>query len=297
MIRDKSISIIGPGKVGTALARLAARAGLKIVAMGGRNRTRTEQAAANVGANVQALEPVQAARLGEVVLLTVNDDSIRMLCDELSRAGAFQAGAIVAHCSGTLTSNELTSARQARCYVASMHPLQTFPNAESACEKIANTYFFIEGDEPAAKVLEEFSSQIGGRSLRIEPNAKTLYHAAAVMACNYLTALIDAALATGELAGIDRNSLTKAIEGLVRSTVDNVFSAGTVKALTGPVVRGDVRTVEKHLLAIESEQGAVELGRIYRVLGSQALEIAQRRKSLTPKQVELMRKLLRAGVE
>ena len=93
MIRDKSISIIGPGKVGTALARLAARAGLKIVAMGGRNRTRTEQAAAHVGANVQALEPVQAARLGEVVLLTVNDDSIRMLCDELSRAGAFQAGA------------------------------------------------------------------------------------------------------------------------------------------------------------------------------------------------------------
>jgi predicted short-subunit dehydrogenase-like oxidoreductase (DUF2520 family) len=274
------ISIIGPGKVGTALGVLAVRGGLRVVAVGGRDAGKVEAAAKAIGPGVKACGIEEAARAGGLVLLTVPDDAIQAVCKGLAGAGAFRRGAIAAHCSGAMGSEVLVAAKEkCGCHVGSMHPLQTFPTVEAAVAKLPGTYFFCEGDEVAANALEGLASAIGGRPVRITPQAKPLYHAAAVMACNYLTALMDAAMELAGEAGIDRATAMAALEPLVRSTVDNVFSLGTQEALTGPIARGDVQTVQRHLMAMPANRKALRM--IYLTLGAWAAEMARKKGTLS----------------
>ena len=92
-----------------------------------------------------------------------------------------------------------------------MHPLQTFPTVASAVAKLPGAMCFIEGDAPAAAALEELAKAIGAEPARLDAAGKALYHAAAVMACNYLAALLDAAEDLMGQAGIDRHVARRAL--------------------------------------------------------------------------------------
>ena len=109
----------------------------------------------------------------------------------------------MAHCSGALDSGVLASARARGCAVGSMHPLQTFPTVRPRIDALPGAYCFIEGDPPAVAALERLAADVGAHPVPIASAAKPLYHAAAVVACNYLTALLDAAGALCRQAGID----------------------------------------------------------------------------------------------
>lgn len=270
------ITIIGPGKVGTAVGILAARAGLSVVAVGGSSADKTQAAAERIGPGVRACSGDEAAGAGGLVLLTVPDDAIEGLCRELSAAGAFAHGAIVAHCSGALGSDVLAIAREAcRCAVGSMHPLQTFPTAESALERLPGAYCFCEGDARAVEMLEELARAVGATPARIDGGAKALYHAAAVTACNYLTALVDAAVAMCAEAGIDRATALAALGPLSTATMENVAAMGPADALTGPIARGDVGTVRRHLEALA--EGDKKLSALYRAMASWTVQLAERK--------------------
>jgi predicted short-subunit dehydrogenase-like oxidoreductase (DUF2520 family) len=284
------IAIIGPGKVGTAIGIRAARAGWRVVAVGGRDQTKAQATARAIGPAVASGPMIDAAKRGQLVLLTVTDDAIVSVCRALAGAGAFSTGGIVAHCSGTLGSDVLATARARGCAVGSMHPLQTFPSVQAAVDRLSGTYCFIEGDDTAASVLEALARDIGGLPLRIAPADKPIYHAAGVMACNYLTALIDAAMALCARAGIDRATAMKALSPLVRATVDNVFSASPESALTGPIARGDAITVEGHLRALAS--GDEDLDEFYRAAGKWTVAVALRKGTISPAVAEKLRKLL-----
>ncbi len=290
-----TLAIIGPGKVGTALGVLAARAGYRVAAVGGRHIESTAVAARRIGNDVRACEAAEAAGSAELVLLTVTDDVVEQVCIELAGRRAFREGAIVAHCSGSLGSDVLASARDlCRCSVASMHPLQTFPAVEAVIADLPGTYCFCEGDKDAVPVVEELAGRIGLRPVRIPAGAKTLYHAASVLACNYLVALLDAAIAAAEQAGIDRSTAWATFQPLVAATVKNVGERGPVQALTGPIVRGDVETVRRHLQELDRVDG--ELANIYRVLGRRALDLAIRKGALTgPKVEEILAALGKPG--
>lgn len=276
------ISIIGAGKVGTAIGVLAARAGWRVSAMAGRTEERTEKAAASVGADVLICAPVEAACAAQLVLLTVPDDEIEKLCASLAGDGAFRDGAVVAHCSGALTSDVLTSARdQCGCHTGSMHPLQTFPTVEAAVTRLPGAFYFIEGDRAALATLEQLAGDLGGKPVRISPDAKALYHAAAVVACNYLATLLDAALALGEKAGIERETFLPAIEPLVRATVDNVFATSPQDALTGPIARGDVGVIRRHLEAIGADRQD-KCAALYRLVGVLTVDLAVKKGTIDP---------------
>ncbi|MFW6066174.1 MAG: DUF2520 domain-containing protein, partial [Planctomycetota bacterium] len=132
-----------------------------------------------------------------------------------------------------------------------------------------------------------------GRPVRIDSQAKPLYHAAAVLACNYLTALFDAALSTGERAGIERTQVAEAMEPLMLATLENAREMGTEQALTGPIVRGDVETVRLHLERLEGS----EQRRVYRVMGQYTVGLAERSGRLSGSRAEQMRRLLRREKE
>ncbi|MHC4718024.1 MAG: Rossmann-like and DUF2520 domain-containing protein, partial [Planctomycetota bacterium] len=204
MTEKPDIAIIGPGRVGTALAVAAARAGYRVVGAAGRDAGRVKDAASRIGPDVAVGSPEEIAPRAPVVLLTVPDDAIEGLCRQLAEARAFAPGAVVAHCSGALSSEVLSPARDlCGAAIGSIHPLQTFPDAETGVERVGGTYFFCEGDDRAVAVLAALAEAVGGTPVRIAPEAKLLYHAAAVMACNCLAALLDASFRTAWEAGID----------------------------------------------------------------------------------------------
>jgi predicted short-subunit dehydrogenase-like oxidoreductase (DUF2520 family) len=284
------ISVIGPGKVGTALGVLAARSGLR-VAVGGRRREAADAAAEIIQAGCRPCTPPEAAAASSLVLLTVSDAAIQTVCEEL--AEAFGAGAVVAHCSGVLDSGVLAAARRARgCEIGSMHPLQTFPAVATAVATFQGTYCFIEGSSRAMEVLSDLAGRIGGNPQPIPPGKKPLYHAAAVVACNYLTGLLDAASALAEQAGIDRSTALAAMEGIVRATVENVFAMGPAAALTGPIARGEADIVRRHLQSMRSCPD--DLQRLYRAVGRWTIDLARRKGTIRDAQGQALRDALRS---
>ena len=273
MADSGNISIIGRGKVGMAIGELAGRAGLHVAAVA--DRAGAQQAAGAAG----------------LVLLTVPDDAIERLCADLAAADAFAEGSVVAHCSGALSSEILAPAREAcGCHVGSMHPMQTFPTAEAAVAKLPGAYCFCEGDQQAVAALEQLARAIGGRPIRMDPAGKALYHAAAVMACNYVTALLDAAVALFGRAGIDAQDAIAAIAPLVRATVENVAAMGPAKALTGPIARGDQGVVARHLEAMG--RCDEELLELYKAAGRWTVELALRKGTIDDAKADALRELL-----
>jgi len=269
-----NIAIVGAGTVGTALGVLASGRGWSVAAIADRNSQRAAVAAERVGC--RACQPAEAAGSAELVLLTVSDDAIGAVCADLARSGAFRRGAVVVHCSGALASDVLAPARQrCGCAVASMHPLQTFPSVDAAVDRLDGAFFFCEGDDAALTALWPFVTDLGGTFVLIDPAAKTLYHAAAVMASNHLVALLDAALALQERAGIDRQTARPAMAPLIRATVENVLAAGPAAALTGPVARGDADTIRRHLDALAD--GDADLAAFYRAAARWTARVAEQK--------------------
>ncbi len=293
-MNDKlDIVIIGPGVVGRTLAILANRAGWHIAGIGARDENKAGAAAEAVGPDVRAGRPEQIAPLGQLVLLTVSDDAIEPVCRSLAEADCFAAGSVVAHCCGAIASDVLSSARElCGSVIGAMHPLQTFPDVEAGLNKLPGAYCFCEGDDAAVEVLEALAQAIGGKPVRMSAAGKLLYHASAVMACNYFTALMDAALATAGKAGIGRDDALAALEPLVRATMENVFSNGPEKALTGPIARGDEGLVARQFADIA---GADEnLGQIYQVLGGWAVDVALRKGTIDAEKAQALHKLFAA---
>jgi len=278
MTASTDISIIGCGKVGCAIALLAERSGRKISALANRDGNRSRELATQIGSPQTATDITTAASAGGIVLLTVSDDAIESLCNELSATGAFTEGSIVAHCSGALGSDILASARD-KCgaKIASMHPLATFPTAEAAMEKFAGTYCFCEGDPAATDELMTLAGDIGGKPRLIKSEGKVLYHAAACMASNYFVALMEASLAMCDTAGIDRETAWDALSPLVAATLDNVTKLGPAAALTGPIARGDAKTIARHIDALDACDA--DLQAFYRIAGRLTLQLATVRKN------------------
>lgn len=271
-IADHTIAIIGPGKVGMTIAFAAQKAGYTIAAIGGRDREKTKSAAGAIGdTKVFTLDnqPIDAS----MILLTVPDDAIESVCNDLSQNKVFTQGQIVAHCSGALSSEVLASARDiCGAKIASAHPLQTFSTAQSSIDAMPGTYWFCEGEATAVAALSSMITTIGGIPNVIPTDKKVLYHCSSVIACNYLVSLMDIALTTAEAAGLDPQLAWQALSPLIQKTLVNVGSLGTTDALTGPIARGDLNTVKMHIDALNKTDP--KLAHIYKQLGDWTVQLA-----------------------
>lgn len=290
-ISAKTIAIIGPGTVGSAIAAAAARAGWAIAAVAARTEASARAAAEWLPGSPAAGPIEQVASAGALLLLTVPDDAIVPLAKRLAEARAVNEATVVVHCSGALGSDALAPLAQASgCAVASMHPLQTFPDPASAVETLPGTYWFCEGDPRALAVIEPLVADLQGEYRPIDPNRKALYHAAACMACNYLATLQEAAIAAATLGGIAPQDARNALAPLVAATVENVHRFGAGKALTGPIARGDVDTVRRHLAALDATEA--DLAGLYRQLGRRTVTLAENARKIDHPTAEALRELL-----
>ena len=284
-----SIAIIGPGRVGTTLSILLQEKTYP-VKLAGRDLEKTTETARALGiANV--CTPEEAAKTSDIVFLAVSDDAIESLCSELVEKSAFRKDQTVLHLSGALSSTALITARDTSgAKIASAHPLQTFSSTQSARAAMPGTFWFCEGDSEALDQAFPLIIETGGKPRVIPTEKKVLYHAASVLACNYLVSLMDIALTVAESAELDRGLAWEAFKPLIQATLTNIDDSDVTTALTGPIARGDIKTIERHLQALNAD--SAELATIYKTLGDWTTKIAEK-KGLDPATADELRTKLK----
>jgi predicted short-subunit dehydrogenase-like oxidoreductase (DUF2520 family) len=193
--------------------------------------------------------------------------------------------------SGATSSLDLAAAIEHGAHAGSFHPVKTFADPGHAAGSFAGTYVALEGDKKALKILRVALRKTGARVLEIEARNKILYHAGSVMVCNYLCALLEAGLRCYDGAGVRLETAYKLMEPLVRETVDNVFRVGTVRALTGPVARGDAAVVVRQIEALRGHDR--QLAALYRSLGRLALDLARSQGSTQARDLAKVARALR----
>ena len=276
--------------MGRTLAALWQRAqafSIQDVVSGTPEGARAAVAFIGAGAAVARLEDMRAA---DVWMVATPDDRIAACATALAGTGALRAGDVVFHCSGALSSMELHPASMRGAHVASVHPVKSFADSRSAVVSFAGTWCAAEGDAAALSVLQPAFELIGARITRMEAASKLVYHAGSVMMSNYLVALVEVALRCHDAAGMSRDEARVMSAPLMRETLENVLRLGTVKALTGPVARGDVALVKQQLAALEKTD--VRIAAIYRHLGAIAVELAREKGEASAAALDAIQRLV-----
>jgi len=265
------IAFIGAGMVGTALAFLLNQHGHPITGIYSRSRQSSERMCNFIGTGKIYENPADAARTADVVFLTTPDDRIRQVCREIVEEEGFLEGAIALHCSGALPSSVLEGARDSKVHIGSMHPLQSFASLTEAVQNLRGITWAIEGDKRAQDLMIRFTELLGGKAEVLSLEDKTLYHIGAVLASNYLVTLKDLAVDLLVKSGLPRETARQGLQTLMQGTLNNLKSIPASKALTGPIARGDVSTIESHLETLRAQ--VPQLLELYKVLGQHTVAL------------------------
>lgn len=287
MTSSPEIAIVGAGRVAQALGRALRESGMPVAAVAARSPERAARAAAFIGC-AAAVPLSHAAQRAERLIIAVSDCAIEPVAAGLAATpGRIR---VALHTCGNAGSELLgpLAARGVAC--GAMHPLQTICNPETGARALRGIAFAISGDAAALAFAREIVACLSGRALSIPPNARPLYHAAAVMASNYMTALFDAAVETLSHAGIAADEARQALAPLARTAMENAAEAGPLAALTGPISRGDAATVAAHLRALGDV--SPPLADLYRAAGARALAMARRR-GLPQEEAEALNDILK----
>jgi predicted short-subunit dehydrogenase-like oxidoreductase (DUF2520 family) len=231
------LRVIGPGRAGTSLATALGRAGWAVDGILGRS------------------DDVAGAAAGVDLLVVATPDAA---VAEVAAAVAPVAGTVVAHLAGSLGLDVLAPHGRR----AAIHPLVPLPDPETGAARLASgCWFAVAGDPLAAEVV----AALGGRPVVVADERRTAYHAAACIAANHLVALLGQAERVAALAEVP----FAAYLDLVRAAVDDVAAMGPARALTGPMARGDLATVARHLAALPAGERPA-----YDVMANQARRLA-----------------------
>lgn len=265
------VTIIGAGNVGTSLAVLLHDAGHHITGIS----SRTEASAARAANRVQApysTDPTAFTQNTDIIFLTTPDRAIEDVCTNLAKTNAISPRIIVAHTSGAHSSVILSPAAALGACTISFHPLQTFANPDAGIQNLPGSFITIEGHTEALPAARQLVSDLNCRLLEIPTEGKALYHAAACIACNYFATITDTALRTLEAAGVSREDGLPALYPLIEGTLKNIMRVGPVKALTGPIARGDAPTLEAHLT--QMKKTIPDIIPLYKLLGLATVDVA-----------------------
>jgi predicted short-subunit dehydrogenase-like oxidoreductase (DUF2520 family) len=290
----KSVVIIGAGRLGQTLGYLLQHSRkYHVNAIWTRHRTSGLKAARFVGGSAQWIaDSAAAARLGDIVFITIPDDYIKECCEQLVRKNGFRPGALVIHCSGNFSSDILKKVQQSGyCRIASLHPLQSFASPAESRDNFAGTYCVYEGTIQSRAQVRKLIKDLRGIPIELSARNKPLYHAAGVVASNYLVTLLGAAQALIEASGFPKKNSLNALLPLVEGTIRNIRKLSIPGALTGPIVRGDVRTIKQHCAVIRKQRKAYLP--FYQMLGLYTTERVRQKRLLNRQQLNQLRKLFK----
>jgi predicted short-subunit dehydrogenase-like oxidoreductase (DUF2520 family) len=277
---------IGAGTTGTALAVRLSQKGWPVVAVSSRTLSSAKKLGKLVPNCRVCHTSQEVADLADLVFVPTPDDAIAQACGEVQWHG----GQSVVHCSGAHSVDILESAKELGARVGSFHPLQTFAGVDQAIENLPGSTFALEAEGALLSTLKELTQLLNGHWVELKPGDKVLYHVAAVFACNYLVTLVKLALDLWQDFGVSSKDATRALLPLVKGTMNNIDNIGLPNCLTGPIARGDLGTIEKHLNALDARNPS--LLTTYKELGLQTIPIALAKGKVNEQKTEEMRNLL-----
>ena len=267
---QRGLAIIGAGRVGRALGRRLREEGWKIGAVVTRNEASARRAVRFIGAGQAHAVAVRNILASQVILIAVPDDEIAGVASELARIGGEELqGKIVLHTSGALDSRALDAVKERGASVGSMHPLQTFTGKNAP--SLEGRVFAVEGDTRAVRVAQQIARALGGSPVRIAGEKKVLYHAAAAIAAGQVLAVEEAATQLLISLGMVRREAVRALLPLTRQVLENFERLGPWAAWTGPLSRGDYKTVAAHLR--ELRDSPEEIATAYEALNQLAARV------------------------
>lgn len=245
------VNIIGAGRLGQSLAWLLHQHQLaSIQAVVCQSMARAEQAVAAIGAG-SPLTLSHALPPSDITWLCTPDQQLGPVCQQLVANRQLRAGSLVIHSSGTLTANVLAPAATLGCATASIHPIYSFNTPQQTPPNLHGVYCGAEGDVAALARVTPLLTQLGAHVVPVDPQHKSLYHAAAVFASNFLPLLYQSAVTCFKAAALDADAAHHSTLGLMHSMLHNLATTQhAASALTGPVQRGDSKVVQAHWQAL-----------------------------------------------
>jgi predicted short-subunit dehydrogenase-like oxidoreductase (DUF2520 family) len=273
-----AVGVIGAGRAGLSLGLALARAGHVVRVHGRRAKPVPPPLTLTTGA------PPAWLREMDVLLLAVPDDAIGEMAAALAAHGRAGAGQVVLHLSGALSKDALQALAASGAALGSLHPLQTLSDPADAPERLKGAVATVEGDRRAVEVASGLARDVGLVPVPIPSDQKPRYHAAAVFASNFLVALASVAQRLFVAAGLPEDVARTALAALMAGALENLRAAGPAGALTGPVARGDVETIRRHLEVLQETDAE-----LYRALSRAALDLAR----LDPDRRRAIQELLR----
>lgn len=250
-----TITIVGPGNLGAALAVALHAAGYRVEELISRGVSpKLRQQARKIGAGASSL--TQARLDSRIVWLCVPDDAIAAVATALALRADWK-GKIALHSSGALPSDELQPLRRQGAPIASIHPMMTFVRDSSPV--LAGVLFTVEGDPAAVRAARGIVRDLKGEIFTIDKRNKTLYHACGSFSSPLVIATLAMAERVASAAGMTATVARKAIAPILRQTIDNYVRNGAAAAFSGPIIRGDLDTIRRHLRELKKVPHAREV--------------------------------------
>lgn len=251
------IAIVGPGRLGNALAQELRRVGYRITEIVSRNSVASRRKASALAKKVHAVAAMSSPALdADLVWFCVPDREIAKAARHLAQCTNWK-GKVAFHSSGALASDELQALRRRGAAIASVHPLMTFVRA--TVPSLQGISIALEGDARAVRVAREIADDLGAEAFSISKNRKSAYHAWG----GFTSPLLIALLVTGErvarAAGLSPADARKKMLPIVRQTLANYAKLGPAGAFSGPIVRGDAQVVRKHVKELRKIPGAKDV--------------------------------------
>lgn len=257
------IGFIGAGKVGQSIGILMFSKGVQISGY----YSKTKQSALDASKRFDCIAFDSLKQLimsSDIIGITVNDDQINQVVDAIQSLNLNIEDKLFFHMSGA---HDATYLKKICPNAFSLHPLRAFPEVVTSPEAFDDIYFSLEG---ANTYVREWINQLDLLHFEISSNQKAQYHSAAVIVSNYLVSVLDFGFSQFKDIGLSEALIMKSLWPLITNTIQNVETLGTREALTGPIVRGDIETIQRHLGVLDPSSK-----HLYKALGQYTLSMTQ----------------------
>ena len=291
MSKLPSVLVIGSGILATGFSGAFQRQNIPVLGLCGRQKSQAQKAAVIAEVPFFVFEDVQTiVDDADVLFFAINDDAIRDVSNRVLALRQTDKKQVLIHCSGSRTVEDAFPNNDLN-YHAMMHPMNSFADQKQAINQLMSGICFgISGDKEALSVVNDLIRCLCGEALILTPQQIAIYHAANCVASNYVVSVIDMACTMFDSIGINEDRTKEALLLLTQGSIANFQQQGSVEALTGPISRGDVDTVKKHLDGFKNKNDM--LYQTYCSLGLYTVALAQKQKKANNTKLLEIKKLL-----
>lgn len=241
------IGFVGAGKVGFSLGKYFCENNLEVIGYYSRSVKSSEEAAEFTGTKCfyQIKEIVESS---DIIFITTPDSEILSVWNQLKKLSI--RNKLICHCSGVLSSEIFSDISKCGAYSYSVHPMFAISDKYNSYKNLNQAFITIEGDKEKINEVISIIEKTGNKYRVISKDNKKLYHLASVISSNLVTGLVNNGILYLESCGFTQRDAIDALYPLIKNNIENIKERGPVDSLTGPLERGDVKTIEAHIEVI-----------------------------------------------